>query len=147
MKTVIVSHTKFNGELEIQFDPGGVLYQVLNRTGMDNDLLHRFFGLIPVHQDELKTWQAQHGFMVNEVPLDLSFDAWWAHWCANGGIAIDKKESLAAWKKMTIVDKTKAWWQAIAYGLYMARNKHWYSCKSPQGWLKQKRYERDYNTL
>lgn len=145
MRTFIFTSSKFQGETEVAFAPDGWLHRVENRSDMNEEQLGWLLRQVPLRIELFLPWIKHYKLTAVEVPEDLDFDrAFWPLW---PGPVANRARALALWAKMSKADRAICLFGLPAYRRYISRCKAWYNPKYPDGYLRGKYYENDWDKM
>lgn len=105
MKKYAITSTKFSGEIHYKFDESGVFHSIEIFAALMSDHHKWFCENIPKTEARLLKMREQiAGVTINEIPADLSFDAFWRAY----NYKVGKKDAEKAWKQTSEANKTLA---------------------------------------
>ena len=145
MRTFIFTSAKFSGEAEIAYSPAGAIYRIENRSDMSDKQMVWLLSNLPLAAGQLLPWSKHFGLTVVEIPENLDFDtAFWPIW---PGPVANRARALDLWKKMSKADQSRCLFGLPAYRRYIGRTKAWYNPKYPDGYLRGKYYENEWDKM
>ena len=97
----------------------------------------KFLAVVPVTLDEFKSWMQNKNFVVQEVPQDLSFEAFWTRYNYKVG---KKERAKKLWQSMTDDEHAAALLSIQKYNAYLI-NHPTLERAYPETWLSQRRWE------
>ena len=96
---------------------------------------------IPERESELKAWAAQSQILqVDEVPQDLTFNAFWEAYNYKVG---KKDRAIKYWNALTESDKAKVFQAIPKYNFWLAQRPNMERLY-PEGFLHQRRFENEF---
>lgn len=109
-------------------------------SDMGADRKRRFLAVVPVTLDEFKAWESNKNFIVQEVPQDLSFEAFWTRYAYKVG---KKERAKKIWQAMTDHEHAAALLAIQKYNAYLI-NHPTIERAYPETWLSQRRWENSF---
>ncbi len=107
-KKYILTTELFKGEITFEYNLKGYLkaVKVGEVKGMNKEVFDWLWSNLPTDTGKIEEYKKKAGnFTINEVPVDLSFDRFWAEY----GNKVGKKTMTQnAWKKLSQKDKVAA---------------------------------------
>ncbi|MDD2962548.1 MAG: hypothetical protein PHQ65_12005 [Bacteroidales bacterium] len=100
----------------------------------------RFLSVVPVTFEEFKAWMQNKNFVVQEVPQDLSFEAFWLRYNYKVG---KKERAKKLWQSMTDDEHAAALLSIKKYNAYLI-NHPTIERAYPETWLSQRRWENSF---
>jgi hypothetical protein len=142
MRTFILTHQQFEGDIEFGFDDRGFISSMHIRAELIEKTLYWITTHYPLTTADLIAYEAKM-FAIQEIPVDLSFDAFWKVWPEVKG---NRARAEKVWGRMTESDRALALRVMPAYMRYIAKNT-FKNPKWPDRWLSEQCYKNDYNKL
>lgn len=120
MRQYIVTSTQFNGELIFSYDLNSNLTAFDIQAELTPLQRKYFFNHLPMLEVQLThEWpKTSKTLKVIEVPMDLSFDAYYKKYDCTFG---DKKKAKVLWEKLSDANKTKCHILLPRYNRYLER--------------------------
>jgi hypothetical protein len=145
MKSYILTHENIPGEVEVCYDQRNFLYRISINAEVEVDDLNWIYAHLPVVPEYLKGYRNQNWTVV-EVPVDLSFEAWWKLWPEVKDNKANAKKFWENNRKMSDADRARAIACMAAYTRWVRKfpTKH---PKWPDSWLSERRWEINYSKL
>lgn len=143
MKQFVVTSTHFQGELLFKFDLNGRLIGFEVQAMLSEEQYGWFFANLPKSQAVLLgDWKRKSKTIkVAEVPLDLSFEAFYKKYAYKVG---DKKKAQTLWAKLSDAEKALAITKIDSYNRYTERTQ--IAKVYPERYLSQRRFENEFTS-
>lgn len=114
MKTLVLTSTNFEGELEFRYDFNGYLCFFENRSHMDKLQLAWLLKRIPPTIDDLKAMvKKSKAAKLTEIKHEITFEMFWERY--NNKSLSSKKKSLTRWNRMSKAQRAKAYYYIPKY--------------------------------
>lgn len=143
MRKFILTHEKFEGEIELTYDGDGTVTQYISRSDVTVQQVEFMLRNLPVKADSLKVWAEGHAFAVVEIKGEPTFEEFWKLWPE---VRANKARALAIWKRLSVKDRQRVIDVMPAYTRYVQRNLTKFK-KYPDSWLSERCFENDYNKM
>lgn len=129
------------GQFQVTYDANGLMHAITNYTNIaTEDLLYKAMAHIPLDHRHIATMKAR-GIRVDEVPADLSFDAFWNKYNYKLG---KKERAKKLWECLTDADRARAINAIKAYDTWLSQRS--IEKVYPETYLSQRRWENDFGT-
>lgn len=137
---ILLTSSRFEGEIELKYDDYGILVKFENRAALDDEMMLFFMKTFPRHQDTLRAMvAASQTLRLKEVPLDTSFEAFWLKYDKK----INKKRCEPLFAKLDESERIKCIMQIRQYDFFLGRYPN-RSKMDPESWLKNAGWETDW---
>ncbi len=114
MKTLVLTSSNFEGELEFRYGSDGYLCFFENRSGMDRLQQAWLLKRIPPTIDDLKAMVKQSkASKLTEIKRDISFEMFWDRYDHKS--LSSKKKAQTRWNQMSKVQQAKAYYYIQTY--------------------------------
>lgn len=143
MKHYILTSSKFEGSVTFKYDESGYLVSYEYNAEMSEDMRVYMLRRLPLTEDSFQYMiRDSKSAKVEEVPEDLSFDAFWNAY----NFKHNRKRCEPLWKKMSMEDKMLCLKSIVAYNRYLKRNS-WLNKKHPDGYLSNQYYHTPWDKM
>lgn len=143
MRHFILTSTSFTGSLEYKYCDNGYLiwfqYNALASDSQRNWLLSNMPLTVSGFNEVVSKAKS---FKVEEIQLDLSFDAFWEQY----GHKINKKRCLPLYNKLSTEKRMQCIKSIVPYKRYLART-NYRNKTDPENYLRKEMYLNDWNKL
>ncbi len=144
MRKYVLTSPKFEGAVTLGYNEDGWLVFYSNEAAFES-LQHQWFlsldkNVFPRHVSEIGNLTRVIKGKLEEVPPDVSFDAFWDAY----GRKINRKRVEALWKRMSEPQRLKCIISIKPYLQYLARVK-WRTQADPDTYLRNESYETEWN--
>lgn len=144
MRKFVLTSQMFTGSVTFGFNEDGWLNYFNNEADFDNTqhgwLLNIEKNVFPRHVSQIEALAKVIKGRLEEVPPDLSFDAFWDAY----GKKINRKRAELLYKKMSEPQRLKCILSIKPYQNYLGRVK-WRTQADPDTYLRNENYETDWN--
>lgn len=105
MSKYLIEFKNFNACATIEYDAEKLVKLTLDYGTFDEKQIRFFFGEIPYHEQKLTAWRKLKNILINEIPEDSSFEAFWKTYDYKFG---NKPRSIRIWKSLDETSRIKA---------------------------------------
>lgn len=114
MKTVILTSSKFAGEVELRYNQSNMLWYFENRSDMDSTAQAWLITNMPIHTADITHFiDRTKTLKVTEIRKEISFEDFWNKY--DNKAVSSKKKALTRWKNMSKVQRYKAYYYISIY--------------------------------
>jgi hypothetical protein len=135
MRQFIITSNRFTGELIFKYDLNDVLCGFDNNAHLSESQFLSTMRNLPLNLKQLQDWGSSPGVTLSEIPLDLSFMAFWSKYAYKVG---DKKRCEKLWDKLDDAKKTKAMISIQKYKKFCYDQN--IPCVYPERYISQERF-------
>lgn len=130
--SIIVAYFQ-NQLLEISFS------ECTMRLRQQKDFIER----LPVAHENLETFIKDYGLTLIDTEFKILFGDWWNLY----NMKRNKDEADRLFHRLPDEEKVILWFGTKTYNKYCQRNAEWYNKKYPDGFIKEKLYQSEWNTI
>ena len=141
MKKLVLTSPKFAGQLVFGYGDTGLLLYYLNETDLDHKKNEWLLPNLPIHEVHLLSLKAKLEGTLTEVPMDLSFEAWWLEYNRK----INRKRSEPLHDKLDDADRTLAFVRAKPYQKF--REGKGQAIADPEKYLRDRLFDTDWSRM
>lgn len=141
MKKFILTSPRFIGSIIFAFNEEGILITYINETDLAAEGLNWMLSFLPNHVDHLAPLGKKITGKIEEVPMDISFEAFWEAYNQK----INKKRCIDLYKKLSDTDKPLCVMAIKAYQKYC--NGKGRAIADPEKYLAHRYFETDWRGL
>lgn len=139
---VLLTSSKFEGEVELRYNERGLLDRYEYRAKMDDEMLSFFYAHYPATQGSLEAL-VKHSktLRLKDVPIDTSFASFWEKYDKK----INKKRCEPMYGKLTESERVRCIMAIRQYDFYLQRFNR--VKLDPENWIKRAGWETDWSKL
>jgi hypothetical protein len=140
-KFVITNPTKWQGEIELGYNEAEILIYVSVKNDMNDGQLIELLKRLPIQLASLHLMAKGSTATINEMPIDLSFDAFWEAF----GLKRNRFRAEKIWAKLSDATRTKAITSTTHYRNYL-RRKNIFQLHADK-YLHEQHYDTNWNSI
>ncbi len=141
MKKIILTSPNFTGNVVFAYNEQGILVIYHNESDMDEKALRWLLKYLPNDVEGLKALSSKITGRLEEVPADVSFDAFWNLYDKK----VNRKRSEPMFKKLTDEEKLQCVVAVKPYKRYCSNNGR--GIADPEKYINQRYFETDWRNL
>lgn len=137
MSSVLIQSPKFQGEIELKFNPDGWLVSFEIRAQLDAVQYAYFRDILPVHLSEVTEKYAKSSVSISYHNTELTFEMFWNTYKYKVG---NKNRARKLWDSYTEAEKLSALTFVEKYDRFLAAKRNMEKCY-PETYLHQRRWD------
>lgn len=139
MKRYLITHPRFNGEVEIIYQDGRLVHVSFVSCNMSMEDMNTFMKRIHADENKLVDGFGKATSIV-ATDVEITFDMFWKAYQKK----INRARCILLWDKMNTMQRAMAYTGIRAYNKYLAKEK-WRGKADPETYLRNKYWENEYD--
>lgn len=139
MRTLILTHDKMPGEIELRYDNRPCICTLIIRGEPKPETIQWAVNHMPVTPDEGLPIFRRNGFKVTEVQQEITFELFWDTYKQK----VKRDRCVKLWERMSQAERIRAYNGIAVYFRHLSENT-WKSKADPETYLRNKYWLNEY---